>query len=196
MTTGVFIVVTGHGYRLKPEWPFSLRRLSDAVPGTDDSQGIAVLRCGQHDGVPAEHLDVQAGPERASWRIETQLYSVEWPSGFLLESAGEDDPFAPFLLWGKEKSLIWVQAPIPRTRLSNAAQLVGPGQKVEMASRDAVALSYPEEGGQWFQNHRILGLNQESVVVVTSQAPLAYAEETLLAGEQLALSFQASRPRA
>lgn len=189
MAIGAFITVTGHGYRVIPESPFSLQRLSDAVPGADDSQGIAILRCGQHD-----EPRLTKGPERPSWRIETQLYSVEWPSGgFLLESAGEDDPFAPFLLWGKEKSLIWIQGPILRARLSNASQLVGPGQKVEMASRDAVVLSYPDEGGPWFQNHRILSLDGESVVVVTSQAPLAHATETLGAGEKLALSFQTSR---
>lgn len=191
MTIGVFITVAGYGYRLKPEWPFALQRLSDAAPGADDSQGIAVIRCGERD---EPHL--AQGPEDPDWRIETQRYSVRWPSGFLLESAGENDPFAPFLLWGKDKSLIWVQGPIPRTRLPDASRLVGPGQKVEMASRDAVVLSYLEDGGSWFQQHRILDLDADTVVVVTSQAPIAHAEQTLLAGEHIAGSFQPSRPAA
>ncbi|SFO08890.1 hypothetical protein SAMN04489713_10457 [Actinomadura madurae] len=182
MTKGVYINVTGYGLRIKPKWPFAFIHPAD-VGG--DGTALGVIRCGE-DGQP----HVTAGPDRPTWRIETQLYSVTWPSGFTLECAGENDPFAPFLLWGPDKSLIWVQGPIRRTRLTAPSDLVGPGQQVVDQQANSIELAYTEEGAPWRQSHHILDLDQDRLAIVTSQAPTPHATQTLKSGNQLAHSFR------
>ena len=184
------MVLTGFGYLVRPEWPFAFAHAAD-IPGAEhaaDGSSLAVIQCGE-SGEP----QISAGPDAPGWRIETARYGVNWPRGFSVESTGEGDPFAPFLLWGPDRSLIWIQGPILRERLTSLDALIGPGQSVadrdDTPGRQYIDLDYQEEGAAWRQRHRLLDLDADHLLVVTAQAPLARAGVLLLAATEVADSF-------
>ena len=191
--------LTGFGMTLVPVWPYNLRR---SAPASDDvvvtrGAGAAAhsvtVRVGRN--MPAgdrdvdQVVDVLDGPAERVWRIETSLYSVEWPEDFEIGSPPEGDT-PPFLLWGPDEAMIYIQGPITNGRVPPLPELAGPGQTIVDHRSDprseVVALAYRHDGAEWSQSHHLMPFGADHTLVVTAQSPLAHAALTRRAAETVA----------
>lgn len=206
----VFISLSGFGVTLVPIWPYGFARspyAPDAVAVShwaDDELRMATLVLPPDGSAPdvtligAESVDevveVKDGPAERVWRIETSLYSVEWPAGFEI-SAPPANTGAPFDLTGPDEAMIFAQGPLDQEMIPAPAAMAGPGQTiVEQRSEpefDAIDLDYEHEGGPWRQSHYIVACDAERKLVITAQSPAVHAATTRAAAESAARSVRA-----
>ena len=127
----------------------------------------------------------------AAWRIETALCSTSWPAGFALVASPDARALIDFL--GRERSLLFVQGPLPLASMPPLGSLLEPAQKLLEHSREGdverMRVAYDDDGKPWVQEHRVVKLNAWAALIVTMQAPAALAEVTSAAAEELTSSI-------
>lgn len=205
----VFARLTGFGMTLIPIWPYTFERPEQA-PGT-----VSVTRWEGHTAhtvvitgpaeAPAirltnaqsadEVVEVLAGPAEHVWRIETSPFSVEWPEGFAIDSPPAGDDSTPFLLFGPDGSVIYLQGPRGHDRIPPLTQLIAPGQTlVDHRSEPAfevVELAYQHDGTAWRQIHHLVALTDTHGLVITAQSPATHTTQVRQAAELMARSATA-----
>jgi hypothetical protein len=205
----VFISSTGFGVTLVPIWPYGFARsphAPDAVAVShwaDDELQMATLVLPPDGSGPevtligaesvGQVVEVRDGPADRVWRIETSLYSVEWPAGFEI-AAPPANTGAPFDLTGPDEAMIFPQGPLGQEMIPAPAAMAGPGQTIVEQRRepefDAVHLDYEHEGGSWRQSHYIVPCGADQMLVITAQSPAVHAALTREAAESAARSVR------
>jgi hypothetical protein len=200
----VFARVTGFGLTLIPMWPYRFHRDGEIVTVTHWTEAgertVTVTPAtaepvGAAQGPVEEVLDVRAGPQTDSWRIETSRYSVAWPSDFDIDSPAADAPSTPFDLFGPDEALIYLAGPYPKERIRPFPEYAAKGQTIVAHVRepryDLLRLDYLHDGAQWRQSYHFVDLSA-AVLVVKTQSLAKGAEFAEHAAEVVALS--ARRP--
>jgi hypothetical protein len=199
----VFARVSGFGLRLVPIWPYQFQREDDVVTVTHWRDGVAhtatitpgAASPAQADtGAVEDVVEVTPGPGRASWRIETSRYSVEWPSCFDIDPhPGDVSP--PFELWGSDEAVIHLWGPYPPERMRPLHAYAAEGQTivahVSRPEYELLRLDYQHDGADWRQSYHFVGLPGGTLIVKT-QSLAAGAELAERAAEVVAVS--ARRP--
>ncbi len=192
MAKHVYARLAGHGWILLPHAPFEFERVPTNPRAVDvshesaDGTRNARIDCatdppsidlGPATSTLSEVADVLPGPELDAWYIETSVYVCPWPEGFSFVSSGAPD--AAFYLTGEDRSLLFVQGPIPIGRIPAPETMVGPGQlllrKGQTTSGPWVEVGYTYEGQPWRQWHRVVARG-DSALVVTAQGPVYQAD--------------------
>jgi hypothetical protein len=198
MADHVYARISGFGWSIVPRAPYQAARLPNGTvrvvhdsPGGRREAAIALtdegIRFGLGEGTTdlKEVLDVQSGPSPDHWRIETAVFTTQWPDGFIVVS----EPKPPgFYLRGPSEGLIYLQGPFPRERLPALTAMAAPGQTIRGHGEDWVELSYQHDAVAWVQKHRLVAFEGKALVV-TSQTPESGAEITTVAAEQVASSL-------
>ncbi|MDH6108975.1 hypothetical protein P3T36_007154 [Kitasatospora sp. MAP12-15] len=187
--------VVGFGVAVTPLPPFSADLIKSPA-GTVDIEVVRHLRdgserravfSGSDDGstVPAGAdsaipvADVLPVPYQSHWLIQTSQYSIPWPTGFTLESPPPGES-PPFLLWGQESELIFIQGPVSGDELAPLYSLATPGQTVvshaSTPEMESVEFAYQHEGVAWRQILVKTAHAAGAFVVVTGQAPASRSE--------------------
>ena len=177
----VFTAITGFGVRLIPKAPPYRYRLG---PGSsvevERSMGdawrsarvdpTAASRSEEAKRDLADVLDIQTGPKWDRWWLDTSLFRVPLPAGWVATST--DGP-CPFDLLGPADSLIFVQTP---RRLPPLDEMRAPEQSVVLTGStsrsDWIEVRYTQNGVEWRQRHDVLRLPAMNLVV-TGQATAA-----------------------
>lgn len=131
MRQHVFARLSGFRYTLLPLAPFRFEQLSNS-PRSITAWHFAASGTRQAtvslDGDPPaieladgtarldEVLGLLEGPDLDHWRIETTVFSIRWPEGFAFQSSPEATP-PGFDLHGPEGTLLYLQGPLPPSRL-------------------------------------------------------------------------------
>ncbi|MDF1665619.1 MAG: hypothetical protein P1V97_27920 [Planctomycetota bacterium] len=133
---------------------------------------------------PVEHT----GP----FRVETSVFSVNWPSGFEIESSGSGEG-PPYDIIGPDDTLIYIQGPIEKSFVPPIEELVAPGQRLTDKGTahecQWVELSYSHEKVKWCQRH-FRHDHGEHVFLITGQAPVKKKSGMIDALNEVAASFQ------
>ena len=112
-----------------------------------------------------------------SWKVQTSLFELEWPSGFKLRSCDYPAAPSPFEFFSENQVLLFIQNPKSLPSLPN---MCAPGQSIvelnESSDRPSILLSYRRNWQRWQQRHCILSVGDHRFVL-TSQFPLT--EKTL-----------------
>ncbi len=193
MTNHVYLRLTGFGATVTPYAPFRIVRL-DAEGrrlrvASEVGEAVFDFALTVPDSVP--HIaDVSKSAFQNPWRLETAVYSSPWPQTF--EIVSTQDPASPagYDLIGPQGSLIYVQGPFPPSRLASVHSLVAAGQTVrsvgQTGAHEWIRLAYEHEGNGWEQTHVLVRLAEFSLAV-TTQAPLAHADDTFAAACAMAM---------
>lgn len=199
----VYTRLNGFGATVLPTSPYEARRVfnSDELELTCfTSAGAARAAIQVHGGVradPPAMAEVARSGYTGEWRLETRLFSCQWPRGFaLLANPGPRAP-SKFDLLGQDGALIYVQGPFPLERIL-ARGLVAPGQRVleegEREGRSFVEVGYQVEGRDWIQQHILIPFDTEHVLMVTEQSLTAHWAATFGAGETVVETLVTRRP--
>jgi hypothetical protein len=196
----VFTAVTGFGVRLIPKAPPYRYRLG---PGSsvdvERSMGDAwrSARVDPTEGSRSEQatrdladvLDIQTGPKWDRWWLDTSLFRVPLPAGWV--AASTEGP-CPFDLLGPADALIFVQTP---RRLPPIGEMRSPEQSVvqtgSTSRSDWIEVRYVLNGVEWRQRHDVLqvpGIN----LVVTGQATAGDMPATVKAQDELVAALVVS----
>jgi hypothetical protein len=204
----VFARVSGCGLIVVPISPYRLERLqgdADALVATrwdGNTRRIAVVRShlGKlsvelHGATSLEQVaDVEPGPAGPRWRVETSLYTVEWPDGFAVHSPPDEGGPSMFDLHGPAGSLVYIQGPFVADNVPAPDQMVGPGQALvdqrREDGRELIELAYAHGGEDWRQVHCIVPFAETHCLIVTAQAPACSALQTSSALDVMARSLQ------
>lgn len=183
---------------LVPYWPYMFERDgagSDAVrvtrwSATGPEQVVVTTDLAPDGGWV---VDIDAGPDHRHWLIETSDFTVRWPVGFTLESGNDPGDRTLFYLLGPAEEAVFPQGPVPRERAAPDA-LAAPGQtvvdrRVDGHGAGVTELSYQHAGGPWWQAYWTLPWDTQRFLVVTAQAPAAYADRTRAAAAEVAGSM-------
>lgn len=205
MAHHVYARVSGFGWSALPRAPFRLERVPHhpaLLLAEHQSAGgprrakidlarpepVVELDDGTLD--LAEVLELAAGPAPECWRIDTSVFSANWPEGFAVRSTSEPPGFD---LVGPDGTLIFLQGPFEREQLPLPRQMAGDGQIVRRHGRDWVELDYRQEGAPWRQAHRLVAFGPYAIVV-SSQAPAAWHPLVDAAAAALGASIAPAEP--
>lgn len=204
MAAHVYARLSGYGLVLVPYAPYSFTLLADgrSVAVTHAApEGTRSARITPGKASPTLHLEpgtssldevvtLSAEGQPAHWRIETQVFTCDWPRGFALHSAES----GPFDLLGPDESLIYLQGPYPPARVPPMNKLVIPGQTLvgqgEGPGFRWVEVAYTHEGRRWHKRYAFAAWVQDHVLVVTGQALERNAVSTAAATDALAASLR------
>ena len=168
MITGhVFVVASGFGKRVIPTGApvqFELG-LAGALNVTIDDQS-AIVTPDQHPSDASSRIaDVVEGPSWAGWWLQTTLYRVPLPAGWVAHASGSIEPSA-FDLLGPGESLIFIQTP---RHVPTIDQMVAPGQTILERSfiprAELITLGYFDQEHDYRQHHAIVALGSLTAVV-------------------------------
>ena len=206
MSSGhVFARVIGFGCTLLPRAPYRFEQRTDGGPALEIGHGersvVLRLRGGARaftlgSGVAevGDVVDVSDGPAHDYWRIETSVYSMRWPAGYVLASS--PDGASMFDLLGPDDALMYLQGPFPLERLPSFERVAAPGQQIVATGVKSgvpfVELSYEHDGIPWRQRHYRIE-HGNTAVMLTTQAPLANASAAQAASELLIGSLERTR---
>lgn len=200
---------TGFGLVVTPVDPYRVELVVDdpaalALSTTDEEDVRSVVVRGGREA-PVADLGpnvqalaevvggVQRGPDTDEWLIETSVYTIGWPAGFVVASPVDASESA-FDLQGPDGALIWLQGPFQQGQLPAVEELAAPGQTlVGMQSAggiDAVELAYQYQGEDWNQRHYLVPFGEVELFVVTAQAPAHQLELLRLASAEVAASLR------
>lgn len=186
MSSHVFAWAEGFGWTVMPaRAPFVIERLPDppralrVVCGTDADDRSEATVVISDDGdqwnatpepltaVVSDTFDVlegsaHSGPQgatREEWRIASSLLTMRWPEGFTLQSLPGSTP-PVFELVGPEESRLWLQGPLPGSKLPRIQEMLAPGQTLLRVSRldpgPMVEAAYSHEGSAWRMLHCVV----------------------------------------
>jgi hypothetical protein len=222
MNQHVFAWVAGFGWTFMPYAPFSFERVpgqprSLTVVHATQSGNRQVIVTVADDG---RHIDYQPGPGVSElrdvldviqgaanegwthgaahdhWRIETSIFTVRWPEGFVLRSISQPPPV--FDLVGAEEGRLWVQGPFPHERIPSPDRMEGPGQTTRQITHCAggplVELAYTYQNRAWRMFHCIVNRYPAYACVVTAQTPEEYRDQLATAVEEVATTLTPCPP--
>lgn len=182
MSQHVYARLSGFGWTVLPLAPFRFERVPHQpkviLVEHQSAEGPRRAKLDFERGLPAvkladgtdrleDILELLEGPDVDHWKIETSVYSVRWPEGFVIRSTAEPPGFD---LAGPSGTLIFLQGPFDRQNLPPLAEMVGPEQSIYRLGTNWIELAYEYEGEHWRQTHRVVDYGSDAVVV-TSQAP-------------------------
>jgi len=187
----VYVAASGFGLRVIPKSAPYRYALSAAPTGLDvernDGRSWLFARLipdgGGYtsqvaDNTPtlADVLDVVEGPSWDRWWLDTSVYQVPLPAGWIAASANGPSFFD---LVGPSNALMFVQTP---ARLGTLSDVRTPDQQVVSTGADAdsewVDLSYRHNERPWLQRHHLRRLGRVNLVV-TAQAPVEAMPATI-----------------
>ena len=122
----------------------------------------------QNTSALGDVVDVVEGPPWDRWWLETSVYQVPLPAGWIAMSANGPSLFD---LVRPDGALIFVQTP---SRVGSLSDIRTPDQQVVSTGADAdsawVELAYTHEQREWRQRHHLRRLGGVNLIV-TAQAP-------------------------
>jgi hypothetical protein len=140
-------------------------------------------------------VDVLDGPDHPYWLIETSIYRVWWPAGFIVGSPHDAGDGTPFYLHGPDETTIFPQGPVAKERLTGPDALVAAGQTVlsrraEGNGTSVIELSYELGDEAWWQGHWAIPFGPEQAVLITVQAPSTHLVPARDAAQEVAARFE------
>lgn len=205
MTQHVYARVAGFHLTVIPRAPFRIWKAPDPPTAIDvehlaptgrlfarviPDNGGYKSKISQNTPSLYDVVDIEAGPEIPQWRIETSVFTCDWPSDYQLFSNNFPKDPAPFDLVGPHAEMIYIQH--PRT-IPDVSAMGAPHQTVIHIERNIesewIDLAYDHEGIPWRQRHEVVSF-LDGQIVVTMQAPLQFAEQATAVAHAVARSLR------
>lgn len=200
----VFARLTGYGYSMVPvnspykfRWGKNGRAVLIDIEAEETSAEIHYLEDGGFEelceGADLDDIvEITPVEQPGPFRIETSLFSVEWPTGFTVDSSGSGEGPA-YDLVGPDESLMFIQGPVEKAFVPPIEELVAPGQKLTGQGSDHgsqwIELEYHHEKVKWCQRHFVRNHN-DHVFLITGQSKSKVKKNMISALNALVASFQ------
>jgi hypothetical protein len=140
---------------------------------------------------------LETGPLTRHWAVETEHYACRWPAGLGLASTPSEAAW-PFEFYGPNGAFVFLRGPLRGEQVPTPQQMVGEAQEVidqEVTGNGLrMDLEYTHEGAVWQQRHHWVGFGQETVVLLTGQAPRDIFPGLSQAMDVIAASVRLSGP--
>jgi hypothetical protein len=183
---------------LRPGGPDSVTVIPGETTAAGDGGTHVVLGEGMNDATPVGRF-LPAAPTR-KWQVTTPAYRVDLPQGYVVKSTVPAAPW-PFEYHGIEErdgGMIVMRGPLRGARVPPPPALVAAGQ--EQVDEDLacqtpwVEVEYQRQGVTWRQRHLYAVLAQETVVLVSAQAPVQTAATIMADALRVASSVELIEP--
>lgn len=191
MTQHVYARIVGFKLAVIPRAPFRIMAAYDPPNAIDveyfspngdlfarviPSDGGYKSKIDQYTRSLNDVLEIDSGPDTDDWRIETSVFTCDWPRDYALCSNNFPIDPAPFDLLGPNREMIYIQhsevVPDIETMRAPYQSVISIERSHESTSMD---LAYDYDGIEWRQRHEIMQ-NEGRRFVVTMQAPLPFAK--------------------
>ena len=190
----VFVRLNGYGATMLPHGPFRISRASD-------HDSLLMIRVVSRErsvdfgsGVPQSIptiADIAGDGMRGFWHLETSVFIAPWPDGFTLVSSDNTSSAGGFDLIGPGDSLLYVQGPFVRDRITALEALAAPGERVIANGERWIRFAYERDDEQWQHAYFVVPVG-EHVLLVTGQAREPFGDETFAAAQQFAAGMRAN----
>ena len=204
MSQHVYARLAGFRLTVIPDAPFQIKRVDTASNAIDveylapggtlfarviPQDGGYISKIGQYTQSLYDVLDIDVGPDIDEWRLETTVFTCDWPHGYAVCSNNFPNDPGPFDLLGPNNEMIYIQSPCKMPALE---AMRTPNQKITHIERRGefgwIEMEYTHGGEPWCQRHEIVAL-QNRQMVVTMQAPRRFKKRTATAAVKIAGSL-------